>query len=205
MTAVDVVGNNLANLNTPGYKASAVSFRDLVTESLGAGLGETQVGFGTGRPFTTREFTQGAIQSSTGLLDGAIEGDGFFILRDAQDQMLYTRAGQLPGRQPRLSDHHDRRESRGLDGRRRRHRQLRRAYRRHCGPRRHHEDPIATTNFSMDLNLNSNAVNGAASGTFSTPMQVYDSLGNSHTLTVTFTRTTTANQWTYAVTIPAPT
>jgi len=37
-TAVDVVGNNLANLNTPGYKASVVSFSDLVTQSLGAGL-----------------------------------------------------------------------------------------------------------------------------------------------------------------------
>ena len=47
-TAIDVVGNNLANLNSPGFKTSAVIFRDLVTQSLGAGLGETQVGFGTG-------------------------------------------------------------------------------------------------------------------------------------------------------------
>ena len=44
-TAVDVVGNNLANLNTPGFKTNVVYFRDLVTQSLGAGLGETQVGF----------------------------------------------------------------------------------------------------------------------------------------------------------------
>ena len=43
-TAIDVVGNNLANLNTPGFKTSQVCFRDLVTQSLGAGLGETQVG-----------------------------------------------------------------------------------------------------------------------------------------------------------------
>ena len=53
-TAVDVVGNNLANLNTTGFKASAVSFHDLVTQSLGAGLGDTQVGFGVGRPTTIR-------------------------------------------------------------------------------------------------------------------------------------------------------
>src|SRR5215831_13189354 len=58
-TAIDVVGNNLANLNTPGFKTSQVCFRDLVTQSLGAGLGETQVGFGTGQPLTVREFTQG--------------------------------------------------------------------------------------------------------------------------------------------------
>ena len=74
-TAVDVVGNNLANINTPGYKDNVVYFRDLVTQSLGAGLGETQVGFGTGTPLTIREFTQGAIQSSTGLLDAAIQGE----------------------------------------------------------------------------------------------------------------------------------
>ena len=83
-TAIDVVGNNLANLNTPGFKTSVVYFRDLVTQSLGAGLGETQVGFGTGRPLTIRQFTQGAIQASTGLLDAAVQGDGFFVLKNAQ-------------------------------------------------------------------------------------------------------------------------
>src|SRR5271169_4342143 len=62
-TAIDVVGNNLANLNTTGFKASAVSFQDLVTQSIGAGLGATQVGFGVGIPITLRQFTQGAIQS----------------------------------------------------------------------------------------------------------------------------------------------
>src|SRR5512144_3282470 len=94
-TAVDVVGNNLANLNTPGFKTSVVYFRDLVTQSLGAGLGETQVGFGTGRPLTIRQFSQGAIQASSGLLDAAIQGDGFFTVRGAQGNTLYTRAGNF--------------------------------------------------------------------------------------------------------------
>jgi flagellar hook protein FlgE len=95
-TAVDVVGNNLANLNTPGFKASVVSFHDLVTQSLGAGLGETQVGFGVGRPVTIRNFSQGAIQTSTSALDAAIQGDGFLIVRDADsDAVLYTRGGNL--------------------------------------------------------------------------------------------------------------
>ena len=53
-TAIDVAGNNLANLNTAGFKASEVSFHDLVTQSLGAGLGDTQVGFGVGTPITQR-------------------------------------------------------------------------------------------------------------------------------------------------------
>src|SRR5579871_4834224 len=94
-TAIDVVGNNLANLNTPGYKASVVYFRDLVTQSLGAGLGATQVGFGTGTPLTVRQFTQGSIQASTGGLDAAIQGDGFFVVQNGQGNTLYTRAGSF--------------------------------------------------------------------------------------------------------------
>ena len=90
-----MVGNNLANLNTPGFKTSQVCFRDLVTQSLGAGLGETQVGFGTGQPLTVRQFTQGAIQTSSGLLDAAIQGDGFFVLKDDAGNTLYTRAGNF--------------------------------------------------------------------------------------------------------------
>ena len=76
-TAISVVGNNLANLNTPGYKTSVVYFRDLVTRSIGAGLGETQVGFGTAQPTTIREFTQGAVQASSGALDAASRATAF--------------------------------------------------------------------------------------------------------------------------------
>src|SRR5215831_15286640 len=94
-TAIDVVGNNLANLNTPGFKTSQVCFRDLVTQSLGAGLGETQVGFGTGQPLTVRQFTQGAVQTSSGLLDASIQGDGFFVLKDQSGNTVYTRAGNF--------------------------------------------------------------------------------------------------------------
>jgi flagellar hook protein FlgE len=94
-TAIDVVGNNLANMNTPGFKTSQLCFRDLVTQSLGAGLGDTQVGFGTGTPLTVREFTQGAIQTSAGLLDAAVQGDGFFVVKDSAGNDLYTRAGNF--------------------------------------------------------------------------------------------------------------
>ena len=70
-------------------------FRDLVTQSLGAGLGDTQVGFGTGVPLTVREFTQGAIQTSSGTMDAAIQGDGFFVVNDSSGNTLYTRAGNF--------------------------------------------------------------------------------------------------------------
>ena len=68
---VDAVGTNLANLNTTGYKASVVSFYDLVAQSLGLGNGSS-VGLGTGKPRVKHEFTQGAIQTTSGALDGAI-------------------------------------------------------------------------------------------------------------------------------------
>ncbi|HOL69967.1 MAG TPA: flagellar hook protein FlgE [Bryobacteraceae bacterium] len=202
VTAVDVVGNNLANLNTPGYKTSTVSFRDLVTQSLGAGLGETQVGFGTGRPFTTRQFTQGAIQSSTGLLDAAIQGDGFFILRDERGGTLYTRAGNFKvdgqGYLTTLTGERVQGWMEGPDGT--------------VNPTGAITDivvpvgtlqtPIATTNFSLDLNLNAAATVGTLDATFSTPMEVVDSLGATHVLTITFTKTA-AGEWQYEVTIPS--
>src|ERR1700754_591230 len=94
-TAIDVIGNNLANLNTPGFKASVVSFHALVTQSLGAGLGETQVGFGVGTPVTLRQFSQGAIQSTGGPLDVAIQGDGFLVVKADSGATQYTRGGNL--------------------------------------------------------------------------------------------------------------
>src|SRR5262249_34992776 len=92
---IDVVGNNLANLNTIGFKPSTVAFRDLVSQSLGAGSTSTETGFGTAPPKVVRQFVQGPIQSSGGPLDAAIQGDGFFIIRNNQGGLLYTRAGNF--------------------------------------------------------------------------------------------------------------
>ena len=90
--AVEVVGNNLANMNTTGYKESAAYFRDLVSESMNGG--QTQLGFGVASPLTIREFTQGAIQSSSGPLDAAIQGNGFFVVNN-NGATQYTRAGSF--------------------------------------------------------------------------------------------------------------
>jgi flagellar hook protein FlgE len=60
-TAIDVVGNNLANLTTPGFKDSIAYFSDLMSTTIGAGDGQTQVGFGVAQPLTIQEFNQGAI------------------------------------------------------------------------------------------------------------------------------------------------
>src|SRR5579864_855104 len=91
---VDVVGSNLANLNTTGYKSSVVSFYDLVSQSLGLG-GGTPVGLGTGRPRTVHEFTQGAIQVTTGALDGAIQGEDFSWCATPRRARSVTRALEI--------------------------------------------------------------------------------------------------------------
>ena len=92
---VDTVGTNLANLTTTGYKAATVSFYDLVAQNLGLGNGSS-VGLGTGQPQVTTEFTQGAIQTTGGALDGAIQGDGFFVVQDPSTGATeYTRAGNF--------------------------------------------------------------------------------------------------------------
>lgn len=201
-TAVDVVGNNLANLNTPGYKTNVVYFRDLVTQSLGAGLGETQVGFGTGRPLTIRQFTQGAIQSSTGLLDAAVQGDGFFVTKSTQGNTLYTRSGNFQVDDAGYLKTNTGERVQGwttidpttgtlnTNG----------AIGDIVVPVGAAKQPVATSQFTMDLNLNSSAA-GDSTSQFSDTMKVYDSLGTSHVLTVNFQKAG-ANQWTYNVTIP---
>ncbi len=196
-TAVDVVSNNLANLNTPGFKASTVVFHDLVTQALG--LGETQVGLGVARPRTLRQFTQGTLQSTGGSLDAGIQGDGFFVLRDRNGALLLTRAGNfhVDAEGNLLTATGERvqgwTESGGvLD--------TNRPIGNIVVPVGTLRPPLATTNFSLVLNLNAAGTVGQPSGTFSTPVEVVDSLGLTHVLTVTFTKTG-ANQWDYDVTI----
>lgn len=200
-TAVDVVGNNLANLNTPGFKASAVSFYDLVTQSLGAGLGETQVGFGVGRPVTLRQFSQGAIQATSGSLDAAIQGDGFLVVRDRAGATMYTRGGNLvvdkqgnllTAKGHRIQGWSEQNGVLNTSG----------AIGDISVPVGTLRSPVPTTSFNFDLNLNAAASAGPPPDQFSTSIEVFDSLGGSIVATVTFTKSATANQWDYSLSIP---
>lgn len=200
-TAVDVVGNNLANLNTPGFKASVVSFYDLVTQSLGAGLGETQVGFGVARPITLRQFSQGAIQTSAGPLDAAIQGDGFLVLRSKSNATIYGRGGNLQvDRNGVLMTATGERvqgwvsQNGALDTNL---------------PITDVSVPVGslrpakpTSQLSFDLNLNARATAGPPADTFSTSMEVFDSLGVSHVASIKFTKTNNPGEWNYSFSIP---
>ena len=200
-TAIDVVGNNLANLNTPGFKTSVVAFYDLVTQSLGAGLGETQVGFGVARPVTLRQFSQGAIQASTGPLDAAIQGDGFLVVKDRSDTVLYSRGGNL---QVDKSGNLLTATGQKVQGWTEQSGVLNTV-----GPISDIIVPVGTLknaaasqSVSFDMNLNAAATAGPPPEKFSTSIEVFDSLGVSHVLSVGFTRSATANSWDYSITIP---
>ena len=201
-TAIDVVGNNLANMNSTGFKASEMSFSDLVTQSLGAGLGTTQVGFGTATPITLRNFAQGAIQTTGGVLDGAISGQGFFVVQDpTSGNTEYTRAGsfQTDANGNLMTANGDyvqgwTADSTGAMD-------TNQAVSNIVIPVGSLQAPVATTAVSAELNLNF-AANADNTSTFSMPITIYDSLGTSHVLTLSFTKTGD-NAWAYTATLPA--
>lgn len=95
MTALSVIGNNIANMNTIGFKASRVSFADILSQSITGVSGSAQIGLGVTLSSVTPLFNQGTFETTSSGLDLAIDGDGFFILRDSTGALFYSRAGQF--------------------------------------------------------------------------------------------------------------
>jgi len=103
-TTIDVVGNNVANSGTIGFKASEALFATqfMQTLSLGSAPTETsggrnprQIGLGTQVASITTDFSQGTIEISTSPSDLAVQGDGFFIIQSTLGEQLYTRNGNF--------------------------------------------------------------------------------------------------------------
>ncbi|MCP4343729.1 MAG: flagellar hook-basal body complex protein [Desulfobulbaceae bacterium] len=94
--AMSVIGNNLANTNTLGFKGSRTIFADLLSGSINGSGGQSQVGRGVGMSKVDQIFSQGTFEATESNLDVAIEGDGFFILKEAGDETAYySRAGSF--------------------------------------------------------------------------------------------------------------
>src|ERR1051326_6039835 len=195
--ALNVVSNNLANLNTIGFKGSSASFQDMVAHAMGSSAPN---GAGVSSVMTQRNFSQGSIQITSGAFDAAIEGNGFFVVQNAQGQQFYTRAGSftLNSAGNLVNSNGDLVlgwttpngvvNATGAPGK-------------ITVPAGSTVQPSPTTQFSLDANLNAAAVKDQPTGTFSAPVDVIDSLGATHTLTVTFTKTD-ANAWSYEVFVP---
>jgi flagellar hook protein FlgE len=91
---LQVIGNNIANANVFGSKASRAEFADMYAQALNH-VGGSEVGIGTSLQTVAQQFTQGNITTTENKLDLAINGGGFFQLADANGAVSYSRNGQF--------------------------------------------------------------------------------------------------------------
>jgi flagellar hook protein FlgE len=205
--ALSVVGNNLANLNTVGYKSPDISFSDVLGEQFstpGTPTSGTTATIGLGAQVSSirQNFSQGTLSTTGNPLDVAIQGQGFFVV-DNQNGQFYTRAGnfQLDANGNLVTQSGanvqgyvwnpttgkidtSTLQSLSIPG--------------------NLSNPVATSNFQLGMNLDG----GAAQGTqFSTAVQVFDSTGQAHTATITFQKDVRSGPnptavWRFDITIP---
>ena len=200
--ALSVIGNNLANTNTVGFKASTVTFHDLVSQTLklgGGGGNPVQIGLGVITGTISPVFSQGSIESTREPTNVAIQGDGFFMVAK-EGGSAYTRAGDFSfdadGRlvssdgdavqgwtqiDPVTGDILTVAQPDEI-----------------IIPPGVLRDPTATTSFQALSNLDASAT---VADTFTTTIQIIDSLGAPHLATITYTNTA-AGAWNYDITVP---
>lgn len=198
--SLNVIANNLANLNTDGYKAQTLNFSDVFNAVQGtAGNGDPiQAGNGVQVASTTSNFANGTANSTGVASNVALQGNGFFVVENANSQMSYTRAGDFtvnssgqlctPGGElvmgyPAVKGVVSTSSALAPIN-------VAQAATFPASP---------TTSFQMSTNLNSAAATGT---TFNSPITVYDSLGTAQTLTGNYTKTGT-NSWSYSIALPA--
>jgi len=100
---VDVISNNLANVNTTGFKKDTAEFRDLLYATLDRAYAldditkpvNLQVGHGVETSSTTKSFSTGSLEKTENPLNMAIEGEGFFVVKANDTDILYTRDGSF--------------------------------------------------------------------------------------------------------------
>lgn len=206
-TRMDVIGNNIANVNTVAFKAGRVNFEDILSQTVeGArspqtggmgGVNPKQVGLGMGISSIDTLFTPGSLQSTDNPTDFAVQGEGFFIVSDGS-QVYYTRDGAFKTSADGALVNSNGFRLQGwmadTDG----NIDSTQALQNITIPVGAQMKPKATTQIAFEGNLDANA---AAGSEWITSVQVYDSLGNPHNLTITFTKTTTANEWGWEATL----
>ena len=192
---LDVIGNNIANANTTGYKASSVQFNDILGQTISSGVAPTatqggvnpiQVGLGMTFGGITPTFLQGSIQTTNRNTDMAIQGDGFFVLADGADR-VYTRAGTFTlDANGTLVDSATGFKVQGAAG----------EIQINSGAQ---STATATTKALMKGNLDYGQADGS---TFVSTFNVLDSVGAAHTMSITFTKNFAgaAGRWDWAVT-----
>jgi flagellar hook protein FlgE len=197
--ALSTTANNLANLNTIGYKGEHIQFADLFYQNFGTnGAGDPiQQGAGVTVASKPSDFTQGNVTPTGVSTDVAIQGNGFFVIEKSgvrsytragnfevgTDNLLKTAGGQYVLGYPAVNGAVN--TSQGL------------------GTLALGAGTVSPATVTANVSLTSNLDATAAVGsTYSTQATIYDSLGGSHNITFTYTKSAT-NTWTYVTTIPA--
>ncbi len=94
--AMQIVGNNISNVNTVGFKKGASNFADTLSESVATQAGTGQIGRGMSIGSVSKNFDQGSFESTGNTTDLSIGGDGFFVMRQSgSENKFYTRAGNF--------------------------------------------------------------------------------------------------------------
>jgi len=185
---MSVIGDNIANANTTGYKSGRASFEDILGQSIGGRRG--QIGRGVTLSSINRVFSQGALSSTERVTDMAINGNGFFTVKEASG-VYYTRAGEFT-----LDENAKLVNPNGL---------VVQGWMADSSGNltttnattdinlaNTNSSPKATTAFTIGANLDAQAANG---DTYTTSITGYDSKGSKVTLTLDFTYDSTNDEW----------
>ena len=190
--AMEIIGDNIANVNTVGFKGSAPVFGDIFSTVLHNGAVTSQLGGGSQLAGVLQVWDQGAIENSPNALDIAIDGNGFFITSTHGDtDQYFTRNGQFRLNEMGLVQSMTGEILKGF---------------------KYNDDVLSTTMEDVDLagvqsspNASSYFNSGTqlnaaatATSTFITPITLYNSVGSIVTLNVTFTKVASANKWSYS-------
>ena len=198
--AMSVIGNNIANVGTAGFKSSRASFADLVSASLGGGSTAGQVGLGVFLNDIQTNFSQGSLSNTGNTLDLAIDGTGFFQLRDNTGTLSYSRAGQFEvNNVGEIVDP----SGRFLQGYQASTTGIILGTIGNITLSTATIAPQATTTAAVEANLNSAAtvpaaafdVTDATTYNFSNGITVYDTLGAQHELRLYYVKDAVANTW----------
>jgi flagellar hook protein FlgE len=215
--AMQIIGDNISNVNTVGFKGSRVTFQDVLSQTVATTAGSAQVGRGTSLADISSTFAQGSFESTDSATDLAIGGEGFFVVRDPNNSNndYYTRAGEF-----RFDKDGNFVNPAGY---------IVRGWALDASTGEDYgsmtditmssftSSPAETDKISVITNLDSDATSKTAGletawdGSASTPMastsyeyqttvKAYDSLGSTHDITIYYDRTSSAGQWEYIIT-----
>ncbi len=185
---LDVIGNNIANVNTVGFRSGKIQFGDILSQSITGGAASgMQVGRGVQVNSVATQFGAGSFETTSNATDLAIDGSGFFTVADDEGGQYYTRAGsfsldsdgymvdvngyKVQGYNLASSDPDSITD---------------------ISLASIQSVPSTTSTISIGSNLNSTTDTGE---TFNAAQTVYDSLGGTHSLKVTFQKTEGTGYW----------